>query len=546
MKLILYLFLINVIFVSCQKELKDIVNDSEKAIFTIYTYDEFGSPSGNGSGFFIDEKGTGITNYHVLDGAIKAILKTSDGEKFEIDKVIASDKRWDIIKFTTKNADKKFNYLKFSKSNIEKGDVVYNISSPLGLENSVSEGIVSSIREDSHGKIIQTTTPISPGSSGSALLNTKGEVFAVATFNRVGGQNLNFGVEITDKRIKSLTSNPFVAQNKKFNKKDNFIIINAPCDNNHDITLNALEFNENVTVAYFSYTNLELSFGENMLIWCEIGIGDEGFMIHDLDRDKKYYVTSSTIGIDKAHGTEVVLASNIKFKVFFPPIKEQLNNINITYGQTTRGWQFKNINLNKYRRDIHLIQDNYQKEYAYSSMHAGNLDESIRIFSDILDKNPGDSQALNALGIISIAIDNKSDAEYYFSEAIKSSPNSSLSYSNRAQLYQAKGEYQMALQDFSKAINLDKDHPDNYVHRASLYMQIGSWYDAENDLNIALKTKDYKRNPIIYMYRAICRMQQGYKKNASKDIEIAYSLTNDPELEDTLERLWDEWGCGYY
>ena len=66
-------------FSSCQKNLKDIIHDTESATFIIYTYDEYGAPLGSGSGFFIDSDGTGITNYHVLDGAVKAMLKTSDG-----------------------------------------------------------------------------------------------------------------------------------------------------------------------------------------------------------------------------------------------------------------------------------------------------------------------------------------------------------------------------------------------------------------------------------------------------------------------------------
>ena len=57
-------------FSSCQKNLKDIIHDTESATFIIYTYDEYGAPLGSGSGFFIDSDGTGITNYHVLDGAV--------------------------------------------------------------------------------------------------------------------------------------------------------------------------------------------------------------------------------------------------------------------------------------------------------------------------------------------------------------------------------------------------------------------------------------------------------------------------------------------
>lgn len=337
---------VTIFLCSCQKELKDIINETEKATFTIYTYDEFGSPLGSGSGFFIDGTGTGITNYHVLDGAVKAILKTSEGKEYEIDKVIASNKNWDIIKFSVINSDNaKFTYLSFTQEEMEQGDKVYNISSPLGLEKSVSDGIVASLRNDKkYGDVIQITAPISPGSSGSALLNEKGKVFAVATFNRRGGQNLNFGVSINDSKLATLTDNDFIRFNSKFNKKDNFIILNIPDERSGEVILNAIEFKDDVTIAYFSFINLNLSMGD-MYIWCEMNKGDEGFLIHDLESNFKYYLTSSTIGIDKDSGTEVPLASSYKFKVYFPAIKSTLHKISITNGTTSRGWQFRNIDL---------------------------------------------------------------------------------------------------------------------------------------------------------------------------------------------------------
>ena len=217
----------------CKKDVKTIISETKEASFVIYTFDEYGSPSGSGSGFFIDSKGTGITNYHVLDGAVKAILKMNDSTEVEIDKVLASDEKWDIVKFSVKNPEsKKFKYLSFADKMPEQGDKVYNISAPMGLEQTVSDGLVSSIRKDSHGDIIQITAPISPGSSGSALLNEDGDVIAVASFFKQGGQNLNFGVVINKDKLASLTDNPFEKKNKSFNSKENFIILNIPEEHN--------------------------------------------------------------------------------------------------------------------------------------------------------------------------------------------------------------------------------------------------------------------------------------------------------------------------
>ncbi len=79
----------------------------------------------------------------------------------------------------------------------ETGERVIVIGTPLGLEKTVSDGIVSAVRDVAgFGKIIQVTAPISPGSSGSPVVNMKGEVIGVATFFVVAGQNLNFAIPV--------------------------------------------------------------------------------------------------------------------------------------------------------------------------------------------------------------------------------------------------------------------------------------------------------------------------------------------------------------
>ena len=413
------------------------------------------------------------------------------------------------------------------------------IKSIIGLEQTVSDGLVSSIRKDSHGDVLQITAPISPGSSGSAILNEDGDVIAVATFYRQGGQNLNFGVTIDKDRLASLKDNPFDKKNKSFNSKDNFVILNIPEEHNGNVTLHALEFKKDATIAYLSYTNLDLQ-NAQMSIWCELGKNDEGFMIKDLNSSRKYYVTSSTIGINKKNGTDVPLASNYKFKVFFPVIKDKLRKIDITYGHTSRGWAFTNIDLDKYREKVVYDVASYTKEYAYSTMQQGDLNTATNIFTSILEEDPEDMASLNAMGIISAALDNKSDANFYFSKAIECHPNNTLGYINRCQLYKAQNDLQNALSDINSAINIDPAQPDNYVVRGMLYAQLEQWSDAIKDLSKAIETEDFKTDAMAYYYRALCFASSGDVVSARKDVQSSYNLTNDPEMEKALQAVWQK------
>ncbi|MBP5344600.1 MAG: trypsin-like peptidase domain-containing protein [Bacteroidales bacterium] len=541
MKKILYSFIatLTILLTSCgHKNVKTIIAETKEASFIIYTYDEYGAPMGSGSGFFINADGIGITNYHVLDGAVKAQLTLSDSSEVEIDKVIASDVKWDIIKFSVKNPDnKKFKFLKFANKPVEQGDKVYNISAPMGLEQTVSDGLVSSIREDSHGQVVQITAPISPGSSGSAILNEDGKVIAVATFLHKGGQNLNFGVAINDTKLAAMTQNEFEKKNASFNKKENFIILNIPDDRDGTIVLHALEFKQDATVAYLSCTNLDLSLNQ-MVIWCELNKKDEGFLIEDKDRNRKYYVTSSTIGVNKPNGTEVALASNYKFKVYFPAIKDELHTIDVTYGHTSRGWQFTNINLDKYREKLTYQSKEYIRNYAYSTMHKGALNDASAIFLSMLEENPEDLFALNALGIISYAVENYSDANHYFSKAIEYHPNNTLGYLNRSHLHIQQKDYQNAIADMTTAININPAQPDTYFLRGNMYSDMKKWDDAIKDYSKAIESEDFKKEAVVYYYRAIGYAQTSNWNAARADVQTAYNLTNDPQLEEDLQKLW--------
>lgn len=176
----------------------DLVNQTEKSVVSIITSDKLGNPLMRGTGFIINEKGVILSNYHLFENAVGATIVLYDNAEFEIDSVISSSKDYDIIKFTIDNPDKlRFNTLIISSKKPLKGEDIFTIGNPMGLESTVSKGIISSIREIPElGSIFQITAPISSGSSGSPVLNMNGEVIGIATFQITGGQNLNFAIDV--------------------------------------------------------------------------------------------------------------------------------------------------------------------------------------------------------------------------------------------------------------------------------------------------------------------------------------------------------------
>lgn len=231
-----FLFLSVIFFnnVIAQSAFSKAIEKCLPAVFLIRTYDINDNEIGLGTGFFIDSIGEGVTNYHVLAGASKAIIETADGKTLPIERIWAIDKVHDVLGFSIQNNSRqKFKYLNLNTKSPQLGEEVFTIGNPKGLSLTSANGIVSSVRNDSElGTMIQTTTPISSGSSGSPLMNLKNQVIGIISFSYINGQNLNFA--FSAKYISELIDNgaiyPFpVADDEKEGKTMNYgYLMKAP------------------------------------------------------------------------------------------------------------------------------------------------------------------------------------------------------------------------------------------------------------------------------------------------------------------------------
>ncbi|OWU64469.1 MAG: hypothetical protein CBB60_009670 [Armatimonadetes bacterium Cent15-Ar3] len=175
-------------------DLKALAKKARPAVMLLVVSDANGKEIATGTGFLVSADGKLITNFHVIENAASAVAKAENGGLFPVEGVLASDPKNDLVLLKIKG--KELPFLTLGKSeNIEVGTRIAVIGSPLGLEGTLSEGIVSAVRElMGDMKVLQVTAAISPGSSGSPVLNVKGEVVGVAASLLRGGQSLNFAV----------------------------------------------------------------------------------------------------------------------------------------------------------------------------------------------------------------------------------------------------------------------------------------------------------------------------------------------------------------
>ena len=195
----------------CQ-DITDMVEKVRQSVVMITVYDITGTSIGQGSGVFIDDKGLILTNAHVISGAYSADVVTSDDLYDEVS-IYLVRKDCDLALIHINIDSSVVRPIDISESTVIKlGQRVIAIGNPLGLEGTVSDGIISSFRKTKKGiEYIQSTVPISPGSSGGVLVDEFGKLLGITTSTMTEGQNINFAVsyKTIGPVIKNSPDNPY-------------------------------------------------------------------------------------------------------------------------------------------------------------------------------------------------------------------------------------------------------------------------------------------------------------------------------------------------
>ena len=164
------------------------------SIVMIAIYDNRRKRLGTGSGIMIGKDGFILTNSHVIRGGYYFEVRIEDDERiYETDEIIKYNQHLDLAIIRIARVLNPLGLYNGSES-LVRGQKVVAIGSPLGLFNSVSDGIISGFRNIDNVDMIQFSAPTSPGSSGGAVLNMYGEVIGISTAGFSEGQNINLAV----------------------------------------------------------------------------------------------------------------------------------------------------------------------------------------------------------------------------------------------------------------------------------------------------------------------------------------------------------------
>lgn len=181
-----------------EKNVRDLVNQLGEAVVQVRT------PGGLGSGWFINEDGFLITNFHVIEGETQISIEVYHQRNGQLERktykqvrIVAMNKFADLALLQVDDRDKpKFKYVTIGSADaLAVGERVFAIGSPLGLERTVTEGILSTKTRQMSGDLyLQTTAQINPGNSGGPLFNLLGEVVGVTNMKITFGEGLGFAI----------------------------------------------------------------------------------------------------------------------------------------------------------------------------------------------------------------------------------------------------------------------------------------------------------------------------------------------------------------
>ena len=443
------------------QDLPELVRRIKPSAVAIETFDSRGEQLTRGSGFFIDTDRV-VTNRHVIEGAHRAEIHTSTGSVYAVKGVIAVDAEGDLAVLRIDPPPASIRPLVLEKTSPQEGESVIVVGNPLGLEGSVTNGIVSAVRDiPTFGRIIQITAPISAGSSGSPVVNMQGQVIGIATLQITGGQSVNFA--IPSERISQLQTAPLMSlselvvasgRNKRAKAVQFFrdglsFLSKDDCDK-------AVTYFEKAVESDANYADA----------WAQAGFCNEKLGRHAeaLEASKKavalrpsaesyfnmglanYYLKQYKESIDSYR-------QSIKLDPF------NAADANYALGLAYRDSGKTDEEIQAYKQAIRLRPDfvNAFNRLGAAYVRVKKYGDAVEVYRQLSTLKPGDATAPNSMGEAYLELNRLPEAQESFRQSIRLKPDFGKAYYNLGKCLLAMGNRDGALEQYNILQNIDPD-----------------------------------------------------------------------------------------
>src|SRR6266498_5249733 len=444
-----------------QDLLPELVRRIKPSAVAIETFDARGEKLSRGSGFFIDFDRV-VTNRHVIDNAFRAEVHSYNGNVYPVKGVIAVDAEGDLALLRIDAPAGQVRPLLLDRTSPQEGESVVVIGNPFGLEGSVTNGIVSAVRDiPTFGRIIQITAPISPGSSGSPVVNMQGQVIGVATLQITGGQSVNFAIpseRISQLQTPSLMSLSDLGVANSRNKRAKAV----------QFFRDGLSFlsKDDCEKALPYFEKAVESDGNYAEAWAQTGFCKEKLGRHAeaIEASKK------AVGLRASSESYFNIGlANYYLKQYREAVEayrqairlDPYNSADAHYAQglVYRDWGRSEDEIQAYKQAIKLKPD-YTSAYERLGaryLRSKKYAEAIETFKQLSSLKPGDATVPNSIGEAYLELGRLNEAMEAFRQAIRLKPDFGRAFYNLGKCFLAMGNRDAALEQYNILQNLDQD-----------------------------------------------------------------------------------------
>ena len=443
--------------------LKALVGSIQQSVVTVVNYNVDGEVSSIGSGFFISKSGVLLTNLHVLEGAYNAEIKTRDGSQYPVATVMARSQAIDLIKVRIDIPASQVTPVVLAREAPVVADNVFVVGSPMGLEQTVSEGIISAVREvPGGGNILQLTAPISRGSSGGPVLNHKGEAVGVVTFQASKGQNLNFAISVDAiEMLSEETTELSIAEWTIRNSRQGPALAAALCSKGSKLTIQG-EYEEALT--YFqkaAETNPDDPDAWYGLGSCYVGLEqpDDAIAAYkqpiekDPDNAVAHFILAMYYKAIEQYDLEVLTLMEV-IRIDPTNLRAQLE-LGRAYGALERTGEqidtFEGILADQPDHIPTLL------DLGTTLGAMGRLEEAIAMFDRANDLEPGNELIYYNMGVTYNRMNEPDEAIRAYTRAIRANPRMAPAHYNLGMTYMAQGRRKLALDQYEILKSLEPD-----------------------------------------------------------------------------------------
>ena len=392
----------------------------------------------SGSGFIFDSNGFVGTNYHVIDGFDSLMVKASDGIFYNAELIFVDEKN-DIAILRIVNPNNiVFSAVKIGNSDLPRvGQSVYAIGSPLGFEYTISEGIIAALRdnekvsfndpttyalvEKTFDRVIQITAAISPGNSGGALFNGKGEVIGITTYSYGFYGNLNFAIAINSfSKVRNTINFATLDKDEGFlaKKKDNLF------KNNYRL---AESFKTKLSASWF-YTKQR----DTMKVYDTMIVKQDSLNKVNLQKAENYY----NMCIEMQPDTFYIYQSLMDMYIY----TENFNKAEPLYG----------IIKDKFTSDSLLNTFSSSLAMAYST--SKDYKKALMFYEKLQKKDSSDIYVMYQIADLYGKQKEIKKSEEIYKKIIKKDPTYIMGYIQLGRLYYEQKDYKSAKTFLNKAV----------------------------------------------------------------------------------------------